>query len=193
MRTPARHALPAHFASADLLSHASESAAESSLHRRAASANGGACCAKMAQTSPMVIGTEVAAEDAAAGGVGGAQSGPIDESCRRARPLPPPGGVRPPLGHRGRREAPGRCRAGLPAPTGGAVGGRAAGWVKGGAGDVATDRALCPRNLLLYTRAHVVVSAVVLCMMLPNHACDQAESLVYRNDHWSNRQSSQWT
>ena len=143
MRTPARHALPAHFVSADLLSHASESATESSLHRRAASANGGACCAKMAQTSPMVIGTEVAAEDAAAGGVGGAQGGPIDEGCRRARPLPPPGGVRPPLGHPGRREALGRCRTGLPAPTGGAVGGMTAGMVTGGAGDVAADEPFC--------------------------------------------------
>ena len=34
---------------------------------------------------------------AALGGAGDAQGGPIDEGCRGARPLPPPGGFRLPL------------------------------------------------------------------------------------------------
>ena len=52
---------------------------------------------------------------------------------------------------------------------------------------------LAPRNLLLNACAHVVECTVVLCMVILNHIFDQVESLVCANDHWSNRQSSQWT
>ena len=54
-------------------------------------------------------------------------------------------------------------------------------------------RPFAPLNLLLYARAHVVEYTVLLCMVLPNHVFDQAESLVSDNHHWSNRQISQWT
>ena len=33
----------------------------------------------------------------------------------------------------------------------------------------------------------------MLSMMLPNHIYDQSGSLKSANDHWSHRQSSQWT
>ena len=89
MSAPAVPSWPACFAFPDPFSHAAESTAGCSLDRPLASANNGEWCAKMAQTPPMVIGTEAEAKDAAAGGRGGAQDGPIDEGCRGARPSPP--------------------------------------------------------------------------------------------------------
>ena len=75
----------------------------------------------------MVAGSEAAVEDAAVGGTGGAQDGPIDEACRVGRPQPQPGRSRPPLGPRSCSDAQGRHRAGLSTPTDGMVDGRTAG------------------------------------------------------------------
>jgi hypothetical protein len=75
----------------------------------------------MAQTFPMVTGSEAAAKDAEAGGAGGAQDGPIDKGCRVGRPQPQPGRSRPPLGPRSCPDAQRRRRAGVSAPTGGLV------------------------------------------------------------------------
>ena len=72
----------------------------------------------------MAAGTEAAVKDAAAGVSGDAQDGRVDEGHCVCQPPQPPRGSRPSLGHRGRREAPRRCRAGLSAPTGELVDGR---------------------------------------------------------------------
>ena len=133
----ARAAFPASIAFSEPLPRATHC----SLHRPAASANGGAWCDKMAQTSPMVVGSETAAEDAAGGGAGAAQGDPIDEGRGTARPLRLLGEMRPPPRPQGRREAQGWRRTGLPAPTGGHDGRRTAGWAEGDAGDVASDGA----------------------------------------------------
>ena len=106
-------------------------------------ANDAAYSPEIAETSPIIATIEAAAEDAASGGAGDAQRGQIDEGCRRARPPPPLGGLRPPLGLRDRREAQGRRRAGLPAHTGGPDGRRTAGRAAEDAEDAASDRALC--------------------------------------------------
>ena len=127
MSTPARASLPARFASPDLVPHADQSAADCSLHRRLSVANNALYSPKTAQTLPTITATEAAAKGAALGGAGGSQGGPVDEGCRAARPQPPPDRSRPPLGPRSCPDAQGRGRAGLSAPTGGLVDGRAAG------------------------------------------------------------------
>ena len=93
---PACPSLPRRFAFPDPLPHAAESPADCSLHRPAASANGGVCCSKKAQILPMVAGSEAAAEDAAVGGAGDAQGGALDEGRPRGRPWPPMGQSHPP-------------------------------------------------------------------------------------------------
>ena len=93
---PACPSLPRRFAFPDPLPHAAESSADCSLHRPSASANGGACCSKMAQIIPMVAGSEAAAKEAAVGGACGAQGGPVDEGRPRGRPWPRPGQSQPP-------------------------------------------------------------------------------------------------
>ena len=138
----ARAAFPASIAFSEPLPRSTHSATHCSLHRPAASANGGAWCDKMAQTSPMVVGSETTAEDAAGGGAGAAQD-PIDEGRGTARPPRLLGGMRPPPRTQGRQEAQGWRRTGLPAPTGGPDGRRTAGWAEGDAEDVAPDGALC--------------------------------------------------
>ena len=131
------------FASPDLLSHASDSAVDCSLHRSLAIANGAAYSPETAQTPPIITTIEAKDKDAALGDAGDAQRGRIDEGCRRAGPPPPQGGLRPPLHLQGRQDAQGRRRAGLPARTGGLDSRRTAGRAAGDAGDVVTDGALC--------------------------------------------------
>ena len=82
--------------------------------------------------------------------------------------------------------------ASQPPQTGQAAVGQLAG-LKGTIGTPRPMGPLAPQNLLFYAHAHVVVYTVMLCMVLLNHIFDQAESLKSGNDHWSNRQSSQWT
>ena len=84
-------------------------------------ANGGVYCSKMAQTFPMVTGTEAAVKDVAAGSSGSGQRGPIDEGCCVGRPQPQPDGTRPPLGLRSCSDAQRRRRAGLSTHTDGLV------------------------------------------------------------------------
>ena len=161
--TPAEPCFIERFASPDLLSHTAESAADCSLHRRASVASVAVWSPENAQTSPIIATIEAAAEDAASGGAGDAQRGQIDEGCRRARPPPPLGGLRPPLGLRDRREAQGRRRAGLPAHTGGPDSRRTAGRAARDAGDAATDGALCasePTFIRACTCSSVYSSAV---------------------------------
>ena len=86
------------------------------------------------QTFPIITTTEAATKDAAPGGAGDAQRGPINEGCHGARPPHPPGGFQLPLGHRGRLEALGRRGAGLSVPTGRLVGQKTAEWAKGAEG-----------------------------------------------------------
>ena len=76
---PASDLLPFQSTSADLLTHATESAAHCYLHRRVSTANGAACCSKKAQTSPTIATTEVAPKAAAAGGHGDVLGASIDE------------------------------------------------------------------------------------------------------------------
>ena len=118
---------PAPFAFPDPFSHAAESAVDCSLHRPAASANGGGRWAEMAQTHPMVAGSEAAVEDAAAGGSGAAQRGRFDEGGRVGRPQPQPDRSRPPLGLRSCSEVQRRLRAGLTVRTDGLADGRTVG------------------------------------------------------------------
>ena len=88
----ARASLPARFAFPDPLPHAAERAADCSLHRRISVAKGEIWSPKNAQPSPFIATTENVAEDAASGGAGGAQHGPIDEGRRGARLQRPRGG-----------------------------------------------------------------------------------------------------
>ena len=102
--TSASPSLPARFASPDPLPRSSVCPVDCSLHRSMSMTEFMTYGSKTAQTSPMVVGTEVSAADAPAGGCGGAQRGPIDEGCRVGWPPPPPGGSQPPPDHCGRRE-----------------------------------------------------------------------------------------
>ena len=74
--------LPACVASPDPLPNAAERAPDCSLHRRVSSINGAICTAKTAGILPMATGSELAGEDAAAGGLAGLHGDPIDEVCR---------------------------------------------------------------------------------------------------------------
>ena len=76
---PARDLLPFQSTSADLLTHAAESAAHCYRHRRVSTANGAACCSKKAPTSATIATTEVAPGAAAAGGHGDVLGASIDE------------------------------------------------------------------------------------------------------------------
>ena len=51
---------------------------------------------EIAQTLPTITTTEAAAKDAALGGAGGSQGGPVDEGRPRGRPWPPMGQSHPP-------------------------------------------------------------------------------------------------
>ena len=101
---------------------------------------------------------------------------------------------------RGRRwvpEAAGRRResagpASQPPRAGQTAGGRLAG-LRGTLRTSRPTRPFAPLNLLLCAHVHVVLYTVVLCMVLTNHIFDQAMSLESAKDHWSHRQSSQWT
>ena len=116
-----------------------------------------------AQTSPTITTTEVVAKEAASGGSGGSQGGPIDEACRLLRRCRARCRSKPPLAPRSCSEGQGSLRSGLPAPTGRPDGRRMAGWAEGDAEDAATDGASWPPlHLLLKARAHVVVYTVVL-------------------------------
>ena len=95
---PACPSLPRRFAFPDPLPHTAESAADCSLHRPLSIANDAVFSAKTAQASPIIITTEAgpAVKDAALGGAGGAQDGPVDEGRPRGRPWPRPGQSQPP-------------------------------------------------------------------------------------------------
>jgi hypothetical protein len=78
----ARPSLPACVASPDPLPNATERAPDCSLRRRVSSINGAICTAKTAGILPMAAGSELVGGDAAAGGLAGLHSGPIDQGCR---------------------------------------------------------------------------------------------------------------
>ena len=80
----------------------------------------------------MVAGSEAAAKTAAVCGVCGEQGGRFDEAAVQGRRQPQPGEYQPPLGPRGGQKAPRKRRAGLPAPTVGLDGSRAADRARGG-------------------------------------------------------------
>ena len=168
MSTSARRSLPARFASPDPLPHASDSPVDCSLHRSMSTAEFATYRSKMVQIPPMVAGAEATAADAPAGGCGGAKGGPIDEGRRAGRPQPPPGGCQPPPGHRGRREAQGRRRAGLPAPTGGVGGESRAGRAAGDEGAATSVSARCASEP---TFVHVECT----CVMYTNVVSDGSQ------------------
>ena len=121
-RTPSRRTLPSRIASADPLSHASDSAVDLSLYRSMSIAKCASWPPESGQTSPTITTTEVVAKTAAFGGSGGAQGGSIREHrrvlCRGSRRSQ----YQRLLGPRGSLEPQGSDRAGLLAPTGGTVG-----------------------------------------------------------------------
>ena len=91
------------------------------LYRSIATANDAVYPPETAQTSPIIATTEAKAKIAAAGGLGSAQDGPIDEGRRVGRPQPQPRRLRPLLGPRSCPEALERCRVALSIPTDGMV------------------------------------------------------------------------
>ena len=91
------------------------------LHRSIATANDAAYPPETAQTSPIIATTEAKAKIVAAGGLGSAKDGPIDEGCRVGRPQPQPRRFRPLLVPKSCPEAQGRHRVGLSIPTDGLV------------------------------------------------------------------------
>ena len=103
--------LPACVASPDPLPNAAERAPDCSLHRRVSSINGASCTAKTAGILPMATGSELAGEDAAAGGLAGLHGDPIDEGCCGLCRGGGGGGCNGRSGHGDGGEAQGRRRA----------------------------------------------------------------------------------
>ena len=137
--TPARRLLPARFASADPVSHASHSASTDPSRNRSrspAARSHGLRPRRRRQPSPPPRWRSRRQLLAALGALRAVRSTRHAACC----PAVAPGAE---VSHRWLPEAQRRLRAGLPAPTGRPDGRRMAGWAEGDAEDAATDGACC--------------------------------------------------